>query len=269
MRMVKLNLSLILSAVFLLTGCKSPPLENEQLGITPNLSVQPSVNIQPTNNILPDFTFQASIAEHMPTFTFDIYEGEWSNENEDFPLIAYNIKISCPELSSYTAQSIEVFSGHEWIMEYRELSVDLVDVNFDGYADIQVLTSRGNANINYSYYRWVVFSSDGPGEFEEFPFFSTRGIGVKPFPDTNQIIVTIKANGYSYAREMYQYDDDGYSLMRREEVKAIEPDTRVYILSIEEYRNEEYTEIYSAVLTEDEYYGDYTIRDNYLRFGVG
>ena len=140
--------------------------------------------------------------------------------------------------------------------------IDFIDMDFDGYLDMSVVRSAGNANRTFQYYRYIAKDK----AFEEIPFFSAVSVDIKLFTDTKQIIVTSHDSAYSYEREMFQYSDGSYTCMRREYVESIDFESFAYDLRIAECNDEE-IELFSVNLTSDEYYGDTSIRDNYLRFG--
>jgi len=141
--------------------------------------------------------------------------------------------------------------------------VNFVDVNFDGFLDVEIISVSGSSNWPFVYYR---YDADNKA-FDENLFFSALCRGVNVFPDTKQIIVTSRGGAYYYEREMYQYADGEYTNMRREYLERIDLDLMMYDLRIMQYDEDSPIEIYSATLTAEEYYGDTTIRDNYLRFG--
>jgi len=141
--------------------------------------------------------------------------------------------------------------------------IDFIDMDFDGYLDMSVVWFKGASNRIWEYYRYDA----NKNTFEETPFFRAWGLGVEMFPDTQQIILTGGTGGF-YEREMYQYFNSSYSLLRREYAEWDDYNSRTYNLHIEQYDGEDnVTDIFSTTLTEDEYYGDFSIRDNYLRFG--
>ena len=126
-----------------------------------------SQSSQEWNNLL-GFKAQVLFAD-LPEFSFSVFESEYSGE-EDY-LFVYKIEISCPELTDYTPQTIEVQSSLQWDGERSDRGIELVDIDFDGCADIQVIVSEGNVNRVYEYYRWNYFAGEGYGEFETKPFF--------------------------------------------------------------------------------------------------
>ena len=142
--------------------------------------------------------------------------------------------------------------------------VEFKDMDFDGCLDMSVVWATGIANRTYQYYRFYETTT----EFEEKPFFSAISVGLKSYPDTKQIILTVRCSGYDYERMMYQYINDKYIYMRREYIESIDLDLMTYDLRIIQYNGDVTTELFSIILSVDEYYGDYIIRDNYLRFGT-
>jgi hypothetical protein len=157
-------------------------------------------------------------------------------------------------------QSFEVESNLDLIPSY----IDFSDIDFDGYLDMSVVVSEGVANRVWNYYRYDVKHK----VFEITPFFSVWGRGIELFYDTNQIITTGGSGGF-YEREMYQYASGEYTLLRREYADWEDYNIETYnlhIVQIDADGNE--TEIFSTILTQDEYYGDLSVRDSYLRFGA-
>jgi len=188
----------ILSSIFLLAGCTSP-IEN--------------VGSNAVTGI-PIFTFEKHISDHMPAFKFEVYEGEW--DGHDFPQIIYTIEISCPEFD-FAPQSIKVSSFDKWDENRhgRNHYIDLVDITFDGYSDIQALMHMATANTTYLYYRWNVSKR----AFEEEYFFSMITKGYELYPELKQITNYVNGNSSSYSREVYQLEEikNGHS----EEYKKI------------------------------------------------
>ena len=78
----------------------------------------------------------------------------------------------------------------------------------------------GLGNRNLSFYRFSVFEGTQYGEFEEVPFFSIPANGYEIFPDTKQIVATLRANGHQYIQSAYQLTDtrNGSWLGRYEQV---------------------------------------------------
>ena len=157
------------------------------------MSSAPIESVQPVEFL---YTFQASVAENMPLFTFNIIETEV--KDSEFYEYKYTIKISCQELAEYTPQIIEVLSYTKWMTAGLEHCIDLLDINFDGYADIQAATGAGTVNIAYSFYRWHAFADCGA--FEKEPFFDFVTTGYELYPETKQIISTSRDNAVNHPR---------------------------------------------------------------------
>jgi hypothetical protein len=147
------------------------------------------------------FSFQSVVAEHLPPFTFDVTETATDGA------YTYTISISNDELTDepYSPQTIDVVSAVKWPVELRDGFISLVDIDFDGFADIQAATSQGNANIVYSYYRWNVFVESGWGEFETTPFFELVTIGHELFPAMWQIINLSHESAATHTEEMWLF----------------------------------------------------------------
>ncbi|MDR2711516.1 MAG: hypothetical protein LBB91_00185 [Clostridiales bacterium] len=224
------------------------------------------------------FTFEASVAEQLPTFTFEVQESKHSNR--EYFIYTYKIDIFCLELEDYTSQSIEIYSGLKWEEEHRKDYIDLVDIDFDGFADIQVRSAMGTVNSTYDYYRWNVFVERGYGIFEEEPFFGMLATGYKLYPDTKQIISSSRDWAVNHPREMYQLSNTRnggwqgtYEMIRHEWQDMTRDENDEYVLD----ENGEYSIIAHIFFGDEEIYtypwgegfDDYTeISDNYLRFGI-
>ena len=173
-----------------------------------------------------------------------------------FPIYRYICTLAqgCKTLQSFELESTE---------DLDPTCVEFIDMDFDGYLDMSVVWSTGIANRSCDYYRYDANKTT----FEETPFFSTWGFGVELFQDTQQIITTGGSGGL-YERKLYQYTNGSYSLLRWEYAELLDYYSDTYILYIHQldYEDNE-TEIFSTTITEDEYFGDFTIRDDYLRFG--
>ena len=227
----------------------------------------------PIADDLPMFTFEAYIVEGLPAFTFEVYENEVSDHGV-FPYI-YDVHISCPALlDDYIPQSIEISSSVKWKEEYREHYIDLVDIDFDGYSDMQAATSEGTVNVNYVYYRWNVFVGQGYGEFEDDPFFEMLTAGYELYRDTSQIISMSRDSAVNHPREMYQLGNTRnggwlgeYKVIRREEQELIQGENGEDMIKIRVFFADE--EIYTETLPSDgDGYDTSEIIDNYLRFGI-
>jgi len=176
---------------------------------------------------------------------------------EIYSLYVYRCALSQEDkiLQIFTIESTEIINPSY---------VEFEDMNFDGCLDMSVVWFTGNANRTYQYYRFHETTT----EFEETPFFSVNCVGLEFYPDTKQIIATSRSSASVYERIMYQYINEKYVLKRREYIKSLDLDSMTYDLRIIQYNEDVSSEIFSIILTEDEYYGDITIRDNYLRFGT-
>ena len=215
------------------------------------------------------YTFQAAVAEHIPLFDFCVIETEM--RDTDFYTYEYIIEISCPDLIDYTPQVIEVMSEARWNAEQRERYIDLIDIDFDGFTDLQVALGEEMANIHYSFYRWNVFVDRGYGKFEESPFFDLITVGYALYPDTKQIISTARDNAVKHSREMYQLRStqnggwlSNYEMIRRE-AEDPSPDDNGDVVARIFFED---TEIYKWNWLQDADNGHAAIADNYLRFGV-
>lgn len=206
------------------------------------------------------FTFEKTVFDDTK-FMFEVYDSDEYIDGEE-PARYYIIHISCPSLLDYTPQIIKIPSTETWTEEYdakRENYIDLVDIDFDGYADISVEFSRGNVNSTTLFYRWNPII----GAFEEEEFFTMLECGYKLFPDTKQIISWGRGSASSYYFTVHQLDVEQhqYETIREGSIEYItnengERDIKVQIGDYEE------------VFLNGEGYDEETFY-NYLRFGVG
>jgi len=205
-------------------------------------------------------TFQAYVSERLPPFTFDVRTEE-DPAGDEFFGHKYIIEISCPELSDYIPQRLEIRTGNFWNDPLNEL-IKLEDIDFDGYADMRVFKGMGMVNMVYDFYRFNY------REFEEKPFFSLGTIGYTLYPETKQIISSARDNAVNHPRVMYQLETfrnnpSEYKIIREEYQEFVSRDSDV---------------ITAHILFEDEEihnwnWGEYeknevAVADNYMRFGV-
>lgn len=234
-----------------------------KVSIDSSENMNPSAFTEPNNNKEEKQTYsshlEVTIAEHFPSFTFDIEKvGE-----EDAKWNVYQISIACPEEPDLISQTFELSSPFE-----SGLSgvLSFVDIDCDGYLDIELVNYRGAANIGREYYRWDSHSN----EYEEAPFFEMGGVDYEIFSDTRQIIVTTHSSASTYSRVLYQLIDGEYLELRTEYAQVIADDDQykfeVHILS-------EQGELYSETLSQEEYFGTRNndesglVREHFLRFG--
>jgi len=217
-------------------------------------------------NYVFDFTAPVLFSD-LPDFNFKVFECVYTG-NKDYSY-AYKITISCPELDDYSSQTIEVLSSVKWIEERRIQFIDLVDIDFDGCADIQVQTYEGNVNRGYEYYRWNYFAGKGYGEFEITPFFEIGCYQYELFPDTKQIICYARSSALSHPRTMYQLSETqnggwlGKYLPIRYDEQLFEDDV---ITEQAFFMNKK---VFSKSVPAKEFdFEKDTVSDNYLRFGM-
>ena len=219
----------------------------------------------PWADIIGGQRFEYTIADNLPAFTFEITKTDRQEMLEAGLLYTYQITVSCqekPDLISQTFEFTSLIDGIRANSLFYEIS--FVDIDFDGYLDIEIEFGRGNANRMFQYFRW----DNIEGQYEETPFFYMLYIWYHLFPDTNQIIAATHASAMSYGRDMYQLIDGKYVLLRYEYteiVKSGEDDYEWVVHIVEDGRGEIFTE----TLTVDEYYNISPSRDNFLRYGTG
>lgn len=198
------------------------------------------------------------IADSLPTFTFIIKKTREQELLEQGLQYTYQINITCQEKPDLISQTFQFYSFIDGVSEYE---ISFVDIDFDGYLDIEIEVGRGNANRMFQYYRW----DDFWGKYEETPFFEMIYVGYQAFPDTKQIIATTHSSATSYGRDMYQLIGGEYVWLRYEYVDIVKENDESYkwVLHINDMQGE----IYSETLTVEEYYDISPKRDNYLRYG--
>ena len=246
------KLSAFLVIMLLLCGCSA----------TDKNPAETPADSLPQTTAEPLYTFQGYLAEHLPPFTFDIIEKEIT----EFREYKYIITVSCQELPGYTPQTIEVISNFMWGTKDHEQCIALIDIDFDGFADIQAATAAGTVNIAYLFYRWDESSDNGYGGFEEKPFFDLVTTGYDLYPDTKQIISSSRATAMNHPREMYQLTDTqngGKYVLIRTEAEELDKDNNIIARVF--FGDEE---IYRYNWLEGFENGQAAIADNYLRFGV-
>ena len=207
---------------------------------------------------------EIAISEDFPVFAFDIEKiGERTGLEVGTEHI-YQINISCPSqpgliLQSFPVTSFELLS--EWM-------IDFVDIDSDGFLDIEILYYSAASNQTLDFYRWNALS--GGGRYEEAPFFGLLSRGYRIFPEERQLVSIIKDSAMLYRREMYQLADSqngeapGYVLVSREDAEIERgEDGDVYTVRI--YYEGEL--VYSRQLTMEEYFEIDGERDKYLRYG--
>ena len=222
-----------------------------------------AVCLESAYSVISEEQFEYVIADGFPAFTFEITKTD-KQEMLEFDLqYTYILSISCREKPEMISQRFEFTSCIDGISA-SSLSNEssFVDIDFDGYLDLEIEIGRGNANRVFQYFRW----NDGLAEYEQEPFFNMIYTGYQLFPDTKQIIATTHNSAASYGRDMYQLTEGKYVLLRHEyaEIVNVDGDDYEWIVHIMEGQNE----IYSETLTVDEYYDISAERDNALRFGI-
>ena len=230
------------------------------------------------------FTFQESVSEDFPLFTFDVKSRDLTakEKNAEFPAWEYIVEISCPELPDYIPQSIEISAyTSEWKEEYRESYLNLVDIDFNGYADFEYVSATGTGGIGTDYYRWNP-SAEGCGKFEKDSSFNFMMKGYTLYPDTKQIGLTFRKSSGNYSRSIYQLTTvpDGNPLGEYKKIRyqltdeeVDEENNLVFHVFFEDeklytwkHRNNEPDETPPDIYAEEEKM--YNIANNYLRFGV-
>ena len=231
------------------------------------------------------YSFTASVDEYLPDFKF-IVSGEEDYGGDGGPY-EYRLDVSCPGLPAYQPHSLVVTTDQEYTADgydpYTRLPyIELVDIDFDGFADLQVFTSHGSTQVCYDYYRWDVFRGDGYGCYENEPFFSLMTADMELYPETKQIINTTHLGYHDNPRLMYQLCETGnggwlgeYKLLRTESSEDL-TDAAGYGSGDDDDVTTVFT-VYGEkgkIFSKTMRYGDYAGGDraelnNWLRFGAG
>ena len=208
--------------------------------------------------------FEVAIFDSFPVFMFAIAQTDKQEMLELGLRYTYTLSISCPEKPEMISQTFDFTSGIDGITANSLTSeISFVDIDFDGYLDIEIEVGRGNVNRLFQYYRW----DNSIGKYEEAPFFEMSFAGYRVFPDAKQIVATSRSSAASYGRAMYQLIDGNYVLLRVEDVEIIkgDGDDDVWVVHIMEGQDE----IYSETHTFDEYLDISAERNHVLRYGLG
>jgi len=253
--MSKLLSTFIIFAI-LLCGCSAKGGNNTEES-TKSETITSQINIKSDIK----YTIQSELRKNGSIFNFDIKEIETGFE---FHMYKYIVEISCDESDYYEPHSIEIESTILWESENLKKYFDLVDIDFDGFADIQTVIGEGVSNISYAFYRWDIFES----KFEEESFFELLTPQYKLFSDTKQIISGYRSSVVDFYYSMYQLGNTKngnwfgeYELIRRE--------TQEYVSNKENDRVSHVfigdEEIYKWNWTEG---NNQDIVENYMRFGI-
>ena len=215
-------------------------------------------------SVISEEKFEYVIADGFLAFTFEITKTDKQEMLEYGLQYTYSISILCMENPEMISQTFDFTSSIDGISA-NSLSneISFVDIDFDGYLDLEIEVGRGNANRMFQYFRW----DNVLGKYEETPFFNMLRTGYQLFPDTKQIIAITHDSAASYGRDMYQLIDGNYVLLRHEYAEIVRDsgNESEWIVHISEGQNEIFTE----TLTVDEYYDISSTRDNFLRYGTG
>jgi hypothetical protein len=243
-------------------------------GNNTNKHVQPDIS-SAMKQSPPFFTLQAPLAENMPNFHFDVFESEYDGNGDEYYQYTYTINISCDELPDYTPQTIIIHSNLKWEKERDDPGIDVVDIDFDGLADIQAVINEGTINRERVYYRWNPSFGDTSGGFETEPFFEMDGYSYKLFPETKQIICYARDSALDHPRLMYQLEYQNgtwkYQLLRcdKQEFEDEESEERDIIIVRAFLGEFEGKEIYRKYVPEKKFdFERDCVSDDFLRFGV-
>ena len=226
--------------------------------------------------------FDYVISDQVPTLTFEITKTDIQKMLEQGTKYTYRMSITCREKPDFISQVLLFDSFIDEICA-SSLSSEILfeDLDSDGFLDLGIEVSSGNANRQFQYYRW----DDISAQYEQTPFCEITGVGHTIYPDTKQIITTSHDSAYSYSRDLLQLIDGKFIWLRGEEAELVEisidsetdePDEGdnavdegdagepKYILYIRDRRGI----IHYETLTPDEYYEIGAKRNNILRFGI-
>jgi hypothetical protein len=172
----------------------------------------------------PNAPLKVTISDTIPVLTFDISKTDKTEQKSDLLLYTYQIAVSCQKNPALISQKFQVKSSIDSDCSGDYNFISFVDIDYDGYSDIEVETVRGNGLITREFYRWKSMLN----KYEESPFFELRCGSYKIFPDTKQIITTTSSGAVSYSRSMYQLIDGTYIQVRGEDTDTILKDDGLY-----------------------------------------
>lgn len=146
------------------------------------------------------------IHSKLPLFTFH-FAGQADNTFGDLDITAGT--------SSEVIQTIENSTDPNSIAPLKSQSVlTTVDANFDGYKDLQVLSTCGaTGNCSYDFYLY----DPGANEFVHNDFLS--GLVTPSFDQQRKHVLTSSnSSAYDTQSEIYQYESNGrYTLIQKQE----------------------------------------------------
>lgn len=265
-------IALLAAAITLMTSCKkddapvidSPDVTNVQTqdeqdtsphGSEPPQGIGQDADDAPTQDAT---RLTQQIADHMPDLTLEITRA--GEEDGELPLTVWDVSVTCEDEPDAISQSFQIPEG----AGLGECNIVFVDIDFDGYLDIQVTYSSGS-NVLLHFYRWDSAAGTHYGEFEEQPFFSLLASDYTVYPDTMQVLARIHNSIAMYHRELYQLTDGRYILLRGEYPDAeLTADDPVYTVTVSDRDGD----VFTVTQTQDEFFGDLDTRDSYLRFGA-
>lgn len=267
--MIRKMTFIILFAVFFLSSCTlstETPSNLEQSDVTtPQIPAVGDLHENEADVVLDD----VGMAENSDVFSVSFKPKEGMEEL----IINFSLVSELPGEFYWTYYYLCTVNREEEAIQSFEVETRVmlepymiwfIDIDFDGYLDMSVAVSRGTRLSGFNYYRYDAVNHS----LEETLFWSINANGVITFPDTQQIISMSKSGGIDY-RDMYQYTEGEYTLVRHEYAEWYDLNYDTLIVYIVEYDEEENgTEIYSTILSAEEYYDICDIRDGYLRFGA-
>jgi|GEM_PF-5882094 len=234
------------------------PTANTPPEATP--SEEPWESQAPNDETSEVLRFEVVVAEHLPAFTIEIENvGEPNGrEAETFMVFQYEARICSPREFEPIAQSF-TFNTY---MELDEDKVNFVDIDYDGYLDIEIEHGRGLVNRTLLFHRYNIEYN----LFENTPFFALLANGYSLHPDTKQIVASTRSNAHQYERTAYQLTNTRHGTYEEigREWTDYDYDTELYTMHIV-HRG---TKVYMREMTNDEYRAPAPERENYLRFGV-
>jgi len=201
---------------------------------------------------LPAFIFRISKVDELEV-PDEVLEAEWNYSDQ-----YYQVVVAYQEQPNVVLDMFYFGTQEEISMS----SVSFVDIDCDGFMDIEIGAGMGNVNRILKYFRWDSMQK----HYDEKPFFVMSAADYQIFPDTKQIVAETRSSAFAYQRALYQLIDENYVQLRAEESEAIETMNNGYQWKV--VIRDEQGEIYSEILTEEEYENT-SLRDSILRdYGI-
>jgi len=162
--------------------------------------------------------------------------------NPDLPVLVFHFpgnedntfgNIEIQEESGKVIQTIENETDPGMVMPAKaETVLRVVDANFDGYKDLQLLSNCGaTGNCSYDFYLF----DPAAGRFVHNGFLSNLTTPLFE-ASTKQVITSSNGSAWDWQKETYQYQGGKYTLIRKE-VSTSDRERRVVHLRTYERKN--------------------------------